>query len=213
MASRYEFIERALRQIYGDFPSDDASISYNLVNSWLNDGIALAAKANYKDNITIDGIESVNNSFYTTFKNLAISSDGNLLWKITLPQLPIGIGSTEGISTVQIKDNATPQTSYPIILLSENQRSFARGMRSIPNKLQGYPEGGFVFIESTLILSNYTANVTMISGGDASDLSSTLNVPQDYWQVMVEYIKQQLQFERMQPVDLSNDGTDYVKTT
>jgi hypothetical protein len=213
METRRIFIERTLRQIYGGQPSDDATITINLVNLWLEQGIALAAKANYKDSLTIDGVGYINNSFYTTFKLLAIEDDGNFLWKISLPQIPFGIGNVDGISTVEIQDNASPQTSYPILMLSENQRSFSRGMRPIPNKLLGYPEGEFVYIQSTLILNGYTARVTMVSGGDSTDLDSTLNVPSDYFPVIVEYIKQQLMFERMAPVDLQNDGQDFVKST
>ena len=53
----------------------------------------------------------------------------------------------------------------------------------------------------------------MVSAGDSTDLNSTLNVPQDYFPAMVEYIKQQLVFERMQPVDVQSDGLDAIKTT
>jgi hypothetical protein len=58
--TRLEFIERHLRQIYGGFPTDDAQITNNLVNSWLNDAIAAAAKQNQKDNIALDGISYKN---------------------------------------------------------------------------------------------------------------------------------------------------------
>ena len=42
--TRNIFIERILRQIYNGQPSDDSSITYSLVNQWLNDAIGLAAK-------------------------------------------------------------------------------------------------------------------------------------------------------------------------
>lgn len=51
----------------------------------------------------------------------------------------------------------------------------------------------------------------MISAGDSTDLNSELNVPSDYFPVMVEYIKQQLMFERSVPVDGANDGRDAIK--
>ena len=54
--TRRHYIERILRQIYGTYVRDDSSITENLVNSWLNDGIAIAAKQNYRENIAIDGI-------------------------------------------------------------------------------------------------------------------------------------------------------------
>lgn len=212
MATRVKFIEMALRQIYGDFPNDDSSITYNLVNTWLEQGIALAAKANYKDNIQIDGIGYVNNSFYTTFKDIAITPDENFIWKSNLPQIPLGIGRNEGVSTLQLKDS-DGNITRPFIPISEAQKGYFQDMRPIPNKILYYSEGEFAYMLSTLLLNEYTVSVTMISGGDSSDLNSTLNVPSDYWPVMVGYIREQLGFERNQPVDVQNDGVDAVRTT
>lgn len=209
---RIEFIERALRQIYGDFPSDDSSITNNLVNSWLNDAIGVAAKANYKENIQIDGIGYINNSFYTSFKDISISSDGNFIWKGTLPQIPFGIGRNEGISTLQLKDSSGNITR-PFIPLTEAQKTYYQSFPPIPNKILYYYEGEFIFMLSTLLLNQYTFNVTMVSGGDGTDLNSTLNVPSDYWEIMTEYIKKQLLFERNQSVDTQNDGVDLIRST
>ena len=209
---RIEFIERTLRQIYGDLPTDDSSITNNLVNNWMNDAIALAAKTNYKDNIQIDGVGYVNNSFYTSFKNISISSDGNFTWIGQLPQIPVGIGRNEGISTLQLKDSSGNITR-PFVPLTEAQKTYFQSMPVIPNKVLYYYEGEFIYMLSTLLLNQYTFNVTMVSGGDATDLNSTLNVPPDYFPVMVQYIQQQLLLERAQVVDVQDDGLDAVKTT
>ena len=211
--TRRFFIERTLRQVYGNQPTDDASITDNLVNTWLNDAIGIAAKTSYKDALAIDGISYVNNSFYTIFKGLSVSADEQFLYKIRLPQIPFGIGTNMGVSTLQFKDSSTGQVSQPVIWISENQRTYYQSMRQIPNKLLAYPQGEFIYVISTLLLNFYTASVTMISGGDSTNLDSTLNVPDDYVPVMVEYIKQQLMFERQIPVDVSNDGLDAIKTT
>ena len=109
--TRRHYIERILRQLYGTYVSDDSSITENLVNSWLNDGIALAAKQNYKENIAIDGIGFVNNSFYTTFKGIAVSKDERYVWKVELPQIPLGIGRNEGVSTIRLKETGTTKLS------------------------------------------------------------------------------------------------------
>jgi hypothetical protein len=69
-------------------------------------------------------------------------------------------------------------------------------------------EGGNIYVMTTLALSSYTAQVTMISGGDSTDLGSTLNVPSDYHSIMIEYLKQQLMFQRTVPQDNINDGVD-----
>ena len=210
--TRQHLIERILRQVYGDQPRDDASITDNLVNEWVNTGIGLAAKQNYKDAIQIDGIGYVNNSFYTTFKGLSVTADENFLWKINLPQIPLGIGSTEGITTLKFKDEKN-NISLPCIPLSENQKGYYQRMRPIPNKILFYPEGEFIYAVSTINLNNYTAIVSMISGGDATDLSSTLNVPDDYIPVIIDYVSKMLMTQRNMPVDAANDGLDAIKTT
>lgn len=204
---RIELIERLRRQIYGGFPTDAATITDGLVNSWISDGLALAAKKNYTDNIQMEGVGFVNNSFFTTFKGLAISKDEQFLYKFILPEIPIGIGSVDGISRVVFKDSKS-NISYPAIIINENQVSIQRSMRSIPNKILCYPEGGNCFAITTILMSEFTASVTMVSGGDSTNLNSILNIPGDYIGVIVDYIKSQLAFERAQMPDMANDGVD-----
>lgn len=207
---RKQYIELVRRQIYGGQPTDDAEITVNLVNLWLDMGIAAAAEKNYYDNQKLDGIAYVNNSFYTTFKGLPITADEKFVWQIEMPQIPVGIGASEGISTLKLKDSQG-YLSYPVIWLTINQVSFYRSMRKIPNKILAYSEGKYVYILTPMLIDNCTATVTMVSGGNRSDLDSVINVPDDYLPFVTEYIKQQLQFERAQPVDVP-DGADFVKT-
>jgi hypothetical protein len=206
--TRNIFIERILRQIYNGQPSDDSSITYNLVNQWLNDAIGLAAKKNYTDGIQMDGIAYVNNSFYTTFKDLAVSlgSIDNVTYSIDLPQIPVALGKNEGIATLQfVKDKLASQTAIP---LSMNQVAYIDNLRPIQNKILYWTEGKNIYAKSLIPLTAYTANVRMVSGGDSSDLDSTLIVPDDYVPMIVEYIKGQLAFERSRPIDTANDGVD-----
>ena len=111
--TRRQYIEMIRRQIYGGQPSDDASITVNLVNKWLNFGVAAAARQSYVDTMKMEGIAYINNSFYTTFKNLTVSKDETFLWKIELPQIPLGIGSNvakhEPISFSQGNERNTKQ--------------------------------------------------------------------------------------------------------
>ena len=211
--TRRTYIEQVRRLIYGGQPDDDAEITIGLVNLWLDQAIGVAAKANYKENIAVEGISYLNNSFYTTFKALEISEDEQFLWKVELPQIPLGIGATEGVSRLIIKDNESRQLSQPIIWLSQNQLTFFKNMRTIPNKILGYTEGSYAYLMTELLMQDYTAHVTMVSGGDNTDLNSTLNVPADYIPVMTEYLKTQLMFERSVPKDVTPDGQDFIKTT
>jgi len=179
----------------------------------LQDAIALAAKTNYNEALKIGEIGYVNNSFYTTYKDLAIVNDEVFLWRIELPEIPLGIGYNEGVSTLILKDSDSRQLTYPMVWLNENQRTFQRSMRPIPGKTLAYSEGKFIYIISIVILNYYTAQITMISGGDSTDLFSELNVPPDYFPVMMDYLVKQLMFARNVPVHATNDGSDVIRTT
>lgn len=205
---RKTFIERFLIQIYGGLPSDDAEITYDIINGWMSDAIAAAAKACYKEAIQLDGVGYVNNGFYSTFSGLVVSQDStdNLCWKFELPEIPPGIGNSMGLAEVRFKGNGV--TSFSAIPLSMDQWGYFDNMRPIGNKVMVMQEGKTVRAKTPLILTNYTATVKMISGGDSSDLDSELIVPPDYFPLMQEYLKAQLGFEKSQKQDIANDGID-----
>ena len=206
--TRNAFIERILRQIYNGQPSDDSSITYNLVNQWLNDAIGAAAKKNYTDNIQLDGVSYINNSFYTTFKNLDIYAEtvDNVTYRVDLPSIPVALGRNEGVATLQfVGDKKTSQTAIP---LSMNQVAYQELLRPIQNKIAYWIEGNNIYVKSSIPLTSYKATLRMVSGGDSTDLDSTLIIPDDYMPVVIDYIKGQLAFEKSRPIDQSNDGVD-----
>ena len=205
--TRKTFIERILRQIYNGQPSDDSSITFNQVNQWLNDAVGLAAKKNYTDSIQMDGVAYVNNSFYTSYSSLTISQVDNTTFKFTLPQIPVALGKNEGIATLQFSNSKTP-TSFGAVPLSMNQVGYQDTLRPIQNKVLYWSQGQEIYMSTGIPLTAYKATVRMISGGDSTDLNSTLIIPDDYIPLMVEYIKGQLAFERSRPIDTSNDGVD-----
>ena len=205
--TRKIFIERILRQIYNGQPSDDSSITFNQVNQWLNDAIGVAAKKNYTDSIQMDGVAYVNNSFYTSYSGLTITSVNNTTFKFTLPQIPVALGKNEGLATLNFSNNNTP-TTFGAVPLSMNQVSYQDTLRPIQNKVVYWSQGQEVYMSTGIPLTAYKANVRMVSGGDSTDLNSTLIIPDDYVPIMVEYIKAQLAFERSRPIDTSNDGVD-----
>jgi len=205
--TRKTFIERILRQIYNGQPSDDSSITFNQVNQWLNDAIGVAAKKNYTDSIQMDGVAYVNNSFYTSYSSLTITQVDNTTFKFTLPQIPVALGKNEGIATLQFSNSKTP-TSFGAVPLSMNQVGYQDTLRPIQNKVVYWPQGQEVYMSTGIPLTAYKANVRMVSGGDSTDLNSTLIIPDDYVPIMVEYIKAQLAFERSRPIDALNDGVD-----
>lgn len=205
---RQQLIEQILRDVYGGQPTDDASITPNLVNQLINQGIGVAVKQNYKDAIQLDNVGYINNSFYTTFKGLNVTQDENFLWKVELPQIPIAIGQNEGVSNLVLRDPKDKTVGINLIPLTMNQRGYASSMRTIPFSTLYYVEGKYAYILSSLTLSKYKASVTMISGGNSTDLSSQLSVPDDYIPSIVAYVVGILANQRKQPKDLANDGLD-----
>jgi hypothetical protein len=211
---RKQYIELVRRQIYGGYVPEDAEITVNLVNNWLNHAIGIAAQRCYTDNLKMEGIAYVNGSFYTTYKGITIVKNETNLYRATMPHIPLGLGRDEGFANFLLKDTTANKITYPIVWITQQQRGLYQGLRSIPNKVLCYSEGIYVYIISTITLTDYTVSVTMISGGDSTDLAGELNVPDDYIPIMTEYLKQQLSFERSQPVDTaSGDGQDFIAST
>jgi hypothetical protein len=207
--TRYQLIEQILRAVYGDQPRDDSTITPNLVNQYINQGLALAVHNQYKESLQIDGVSYINNSFYSTYKNIPIVQDQNLLWKVQLPSVPLAIGRNDAVADVRlVKDNNEGIDGIP---LSINQKGYQFTMKRIPNRFLYYYEGDKLFILSSLLLNQYTANITLVSGGGAgnnstTDLNSTLNAPEDIIPLIVEYVVKALMAMRQVPQDITNDG-------
>jgi hypothetical protein len=209
--TRYQLIEQILRQVYGTQPSDDASITPNLVNQMINQGIGIAVKQNYRDAVQLDGIGYINNSFYTTFKGISVTKDEQFVWKVELPQVPFAIGKNEGVSTLRFKD-ANGELSRPAVWLSQDQVTYFQSLQAPTNKILAAQQGSDIFVYSTLLLNQYKATVTIISGGDSSNLNSKLNVPDDYIPAIVDYVTKALMASRVQVQDNANDGNDAIRT-
>jgi len=210
--TRQQLIEQILRQVYGNQPSDDASITPGLVNQMINQGIGTMARLNYKESVQLDGVGYVNNSFYSTFKALPVTLDEPFLFKVTLPQVPIALGKNEGISTLRFK-NENGELSRPVIWISQDQVTYYQSMPQIPNKLLAYYQGNTAYIVSTIQLNAYTATVTIVSGGDSTDLNSQLNVPDDFIPGIIDYVVKSLIQARAQIRDSANDGVDSIQTS
>lgn len=204
---RKVFIERIRRQIYNGQPPADATITVNLVNLYINDALAAAAKANWIENLKIENCGFTNNSFYTTFSSLAISGDAEFgIYNVTLPQIPTGLGRNEGVGAAYVVDEKG-LVSKPLIFLNANQVNYVDDLPDM-NGTMCWNEGVTLKIKSpNTTLVGYTAKVRMVSGGNTS-LDSEMNVPQEMIPMMNDYILKQLMIEKSNPSDVINDGTE-----
>ena len=209
--TRKQLIEQITRLVYGSQPSDDASITSGLVNQMINQAIGTMVRLSYKEAIQLDGIGYINNSFYTTFKGLSIFKDEQFVYRISLPQIPIALGKNEGVSVIKLKD-PDGEISRPVIWISQDQIGYYQSMPQIPNKILAYYQGSTAYLLSTLQLNTYTAQATIVSGGDSSNLDSEVNIPDDFVSGIVDTVVKALIQSRSQIRDSANDGVDSIQT-
>jgi len=204
--TRRALIEQVRRLYYGGTPSDDANLTENEVNLYINQAIAYVAKVNYTDAIKLDGVETVSDAFYATFKNLAITKDNDTgYYSTTLPHPPLGLSRGYGISTV----------TFPVVTglakaptpISPRELEFIDQVKTPPSKVFYWAEGNKLWFKSYQNLVGKFAIVRMVSA-ENSDLTSELNVPAEYISDMINWILNQLKVRKGMPEDTTNDGLD-----
>jgi hypothetical protein len=203
---RRALIEQIRRMYYGGMPSDDANLTENEVNQYINQGIAYIAKVNYTDSIKIDGIETVSDAFYTTFKNLAVAKDNDTgYYYATLPQPPVWLSRGYGIASVTFPVS-TGLAKAPTAV-SPREVDYIEQIKLPPSKIFYWAEGGKLWMRSYTNLVGKFAIVRMISS-ENSDLTAELNVPAEYISDIINWIMDQLKFRKQMTEDSTNDGLD-----
>lgn len=204
--TRKVLIEQIRRIFYGGVPNDDASLSEKEVNTYINEAIAYMAKVNYTDAIKLDGIETVADSFYATFKNLAITKDNDTgYYSLDLPQVPLGLARGYGISTVTFP-TSTGLAKSPIPI-SVRELDYIDQLKQPPSKIFYWAEGKKLWFKSYTNLVGRFAIVRMVST-ETSDLDAEINVPQEYITDIINMVINQLKIRKGTPEDNVNDGVD-----
>lgn len=204
--TRKVLIEQIRRIFYGGVPNDDANLSEKEVNIYINEAIAYMAKVNYTDAIKLDGIETVADSFYATFKNLAITKDNDTgYYSLDLPQVPLGLARGYGISTVTFP-TSTGLAKSPIPI-SVRELDYIDQLKQPPSKIFYWAEGKKLWFKSYTNLVGKYAIVRMVST-ETSDLDAEINVPQEYVTDIINLVLGQLKIRKGTPEDTVNDGVD-----
>ncbi len=204
--TRRVIIEQIRRIFYGGVPNDDASLSEKEVNLLLNEAIAYIAKVNYTDAIKLDGIETVADSFYATFKNLAITRDNDTgYYSLDLPQVPVGLSRGYGISTVTFP-TSTGLAKSPIPI-SVRELDYLDNLKQPPSKIFYWAEGKKLWFKSWTNLVGKLAIVRMVST-ETTDLDAEINVPQEHISDIIDLVINKLKIRKGTPEDNVNDGVD-----
>jgi hypothetical protein len=204
--TRKVLIEQIRRMLYGGIPTDDANITEKEINLYINEALAYMAKVNYTDSIKLDGIETVSDVFYLTFKNLAIVKDNDTgYYSLDLPQVPLGLARGYGISTVTFP-TSTGLAKSPIPI-SVRELDYMDSLKQPPSKIFYWPEGKKLWFKSYTNLVGKFAIVRMVST-ETSDMDAELNVPQEYITDIINLVMGQLRPRKATPQDSTNDGLD-----
>ncbi len=206
--TRRVLIEQIRRMLYGGIPTDDANITEKEINLYINEAIAYMAKVNYTDAIKLDGIETVADSFYATFKNLAITKDNDTgYYSLDLPQVPLGLSRGYGISTVTFP-TSTGLAKSPIPI-SVRELDYLDNLKQPPSKIFYWVEGKKLWFKSYTNLVGRFAIVRMVST-ETSDLDAEINVPQEYITDIINLVMNQLRPRKATPQDSTNDALDKI---
>jgi hypothetical protein len=206
--TRRVLIEQIRRMLYGSIPTDDANITEKEINLYINEAIAYMAKVNYTDAIKLDGIETVADSFYATFKNLAITKDNDTgYYSLDLPQVPLGLSRGYGISTVTFP-TSTGLAKSPIPV-SPRELDYMDNLKQPPSKIFYWVEGKKLWFKSYTNLVGKFAIVRMVST-ETSDLDAEINVPQEYITDIINLVMNQLRPRKATPQDSTNDALDKI---
>jgi hypothetical protein len=204
--TRKTLIEQIRRIYYGGVPNDDANLSENEVNLYINEAMAYMAKVNYTDSIKLDGIETVSDVFYATFKGLTVARDSDTgYYYATLPQVPLGLARGYGISTVTFP-TLTGLAKSPIPI-SVRELDYMDNLKNPPNRIYYWPEGKKLWFKSYINITNKNAVVRMVST-EGSDLTAEISLPQEYITDIINMVINQLKIRKSIKEDSVNDGVD-----
>lgn len=205
--TRRVLIEQIRRLYYGGVPSDDANLTEKEVNVYINQAIAYMAKVNYTDSIKIEGIETVSDAFYATFKNLTLTKDNDTgYWYTTLPHPPVGLSRGYGISSVTFAVS-TGLAKAPVAI-SPREIDIMDNIKKPPSKIFYWAEGGKLFFKSPYYNLNGKSPIVRMVSTESTDLDSELTIPTEYISEMVNWIMTQLRMRKAVVEDNTNDGLD-----
>jgi hypothetical protein len=184
-------------------PSDDFTITENEIALWVSHGIAAAAMEAYKQAVNVDGIETVPDGFYTTFKNIPLTEDTDTgYFYATLPSKAYGLPRGYDITRVALM--GTGKLSRDLVRVSPIQIPIYNFLPKPKNSIFFWPEGNKIIVETFTSLSGKKLLVTM--AGENSDMDEEIAISEDQIKYIVEYVMRWFMPTLAIPQDNSNDG-------
>jgi hypothetical protein len=208
-STRYQYCEAIQRALAGGFVSDDSELTIPLINFYLNSAIGYAIKANYKEEIQLNGVEAVSDAFYATFTGMNITKDNATGWyNISLPQQTVGVGAGWDISSfIMVTGSGAKIIAYPI---TNREIAFLYETPAGCKDVFFWTVKDKMNIHACKDLTKYKGIVTMLVS-QSTDLNESISVPDGYMPLIVEYMTKTLGVMMNMQMDISSDGVDTPK--
>jgi hypothetical protein len=202
--TRRHLIELVQRQLSGGTISQDSELTSGLINQYINSAVGYAVKAQYKEEIQLNGIENISDAFYSEFIGITITKDTvSGQYRAALPQQPVGIGAGWDISDFMlIAGSGAKIFAKPI---SPREVHFLYDLDGGCDEVYFWVNGTTASLHSCSDITKYKANVRMISS-QSSDPDAPMNIPDAYLPLMIEYIDKTLGIQMNVTIDSSEDG-------
>lgn len=206
MITRKNIIDRIRRAIYGGIPPDSAEITVNLVNSYLNDGIAAAAKKNFQENFAVDQIGSVADGFYMTFSPFTISHDDVTgYYGFDAPQMPLSLPAGINVSNLFVVMPSKIKVECSRITTRDLQVMFEVPMDT--REIYYWLEGMKVMLWSKGDITGSKAYMRM-PYAESSDLNAAINCPPDMIPDVTGYVLQMLGVQAQEAPMTQNENVE-----
>lgn len=201
--TRRAICEQIQRRLANGTPSADFEPVIDEINSWLNHGIPAAALKSYADSVQLDGVESVPDGFYVTFRKIPVSmEDGIGLFKASLPATPYGMPRGYDISAAWLMTSG--RLGQSMIRIDEKHIGMYRDMPRPMNSILFWVEGATMYIDSPIDLSSKVLAIRMAAA--TGELDDPISMPPDYLGYLIEYVMRNFAPSVNQPQDTVNDG-------
>jgi len=204
-ATTYEYIsEQILTSYYKGVRSDDSSYSLKFVASMVAQEVAVMARKNAFENSNNGDVTYANDSFTSTFKNVAVVVDPVTKEKYSvLPSIPTALPNNQEIVSVAI-NKKNSKTFIPIKTKDRFAQAFLPCIRGV---VYYYIEDGKLFYDNAdgFIFNNVT--LSMVGAAPSGNiLDAQLNIPKNYESEIIDKVLNRLLSLARLGQDLSNDG-------
>jgi len=206
----YKKISEQIRTMYYQgIPQDDASFSLRYIAELVAQEVAFQARKNAFENSNAGETTYSNDTFTSTFTNVAVTIDTVLNQKYSvLPQIPSALPNNQEI--VSISPLGIKGRRRQIVLMKNKDKFMQDMLEPIRGFILAYIENGNLYYDNVQEYMFSAVNITMIgavsSTGDLLD--AILNVPKSVELDIIDRVYQRLRQTKGIPQDVVNDARD-----